>query len=303
MFDIQRALGNESVLRSLTGLRRKQFQELHQLFAAELLHQKMNPTVKRQRALGAGRPHTLATTEGMLFFILFYLKVYPTMELAGFLFGVAKSRSCTWVQEFQPILEAVLGKSHDLPKRKISTIKEFLEQFPDVEKVVIDGTERPRNRPKNKQEQRKHYSGKKKRHTIKNTILADPNRKQVLVLTCSIAGSIHDKKDLDNNELVSKIPEHIPIEVDLGYHGIQKERSGIIIPHKKPRNGELTPEQKHENRAIASSRVAVEHVIGLSKRYGCISQTYRNRRAGFDDAIMLTCCGMANFYQRTRIAA
>jgi hypothetical protein len=121
-----------------------------------------------------------------------------------------------------------------------------------------------------------------------------------VVLTPTTHGSVHDKKDLDSNDIVPNIPDHISIEPDLGYNGIRKEYTGIIIPHKKPRNGELTKKQKKQNRKISSSRIRVEHVIGLCKRYRCISDTFRNRRENFEDAIMLTCCGLTNFYQRTR---
>jgi hypothetical protein len=300
MLDIDRVLRNESVLRSLTGLRIKQFVELHQRFAIELANRKLDTCFERQRAPGGGRKHTLGNSEGMLFFILLYLKVYPTMELAGFFFKVAKSQVCTWVKTFQPVLEAVLGDTHDLPKRRISTLEEFCKLFPNVKKVVVDGTERPRSRPKNNEQQRKLYSGKKKRHTYKNTLVVEPKRKKVLVLTTTTHGSVHDKKDLDENDIVPNIPDHIPIELDLGYYGLQNQYTGINIPHKKPRNGELTRKQKRHNRKIASSRIRVEHAIGLCKRYRCISDIYRNRRENFEDAIMLTCCGLTNFYQRTR---
>lgn len=194
MIDIHRALPNESVLRSLSGLRIKQFVELHQKFDIELVNRKIDAKVERQRVPGDGRKDTLQNSEGMLFFILLYLKVYPTMELVGFLFEVAKSQACTWVKTFQPVLEAVLGKTHDLPKRKISAMEEFIELFPNVKKVVVAGTERPRTRPKNREQQRLYYSGKKKRHTLKNTIVVDPKRKKVLILTPTMHGSVHDKR-------------------------------------------------------------------------------------------------------------
>lgn len=303
MLDLDRALRQESVLRSLTGLRVRQFEELHKKFDAELLSRKLTVKVARQRAIGGGRKHTLQHSAGMLFFILMYFKVYPTMEVAGFLFGVAKSRICEWVHTYQPVLEAVLGKNMDLPKRRIRSIDEFVETFPKVKKLIIDATERPRARPKNKEQQRLCYSGKKKRHTLKNTLVVEPRRKKVLILTPTRPGAVHDKKDLDDNDIVPNIPDQIPIEVDLGYKGLDKDYGGIIIPHKKTRNGELTKTQKRQNRKIASSRIRAEHVIGLCKRYRCLSDVYRNRRQGFDDAIMLTCCGLTNFYQRTRTRA
>jgi len=207
---------------------------------------------------------------------------------------------CDWVHTYQPVLEAALGESMDLPRRKITSVEEFVHSYPKVKKLVIDATERQRRRPKDPEKQRQHYSGKKKRHTLKNTLVIEPRKKKILILTPTVPGSIHDKKDLDENEIVPNIPENIILEVDLGYKGLENEYEGIIIPHKKPKKEDLTKVQKRQNRKIASSRIRAEHAIGLCKRYGCLSGVYRNRREAFEDAIMLTCCGLVNFYQRTR---
>jgi hypothetical protein len=59
---------------------------------------------KRKRAVGGGRKHTLKIAAERLFFILFYVKCYPTMDLAGFLFGVDRSRIQRWVKELLPLL-------------------------------------------------------------------------------------------------------------------------------------------------------------------------------------------------------
>jgi len=45
----------------------------------------------RKRAVGGGRRHTLKTPTDKLFFILFYLKCYPTFDLAGLLYGVDRA--------------------------------------------------------------------------------------------------------------------------------------------------------------------------------------------------------------------
>ncbi|WP_293085633.1 transposase family protein [Okeania sp. SIO3B5] len=52
---------------------------------------------------------------------------------------------------------------------------------------MIDGTERPIQRPKEQQKQKNHYSGKKKRHTRKHLIMTDEN-KRVLVLSLITRG-------------------------------------------------------------------------------------------------------------------
>jgi hypothetical protein len=72
-------------------------------------------------------------------------------------------RSCAhdWVHRLLPILETALGKKQALPERKIDSIEEFRAKFGEVQEVIIDGTERPVQRPKDAERQKEHYSGKK----------------------------------------------------------------------------------------------------------------------------------------------
>ena len=61
-----------------------------------------------------------------------------------------------------------------LIQKKIKTIQELQEFFPELI-AITDGTEQPIPRPKNKKKRKTHYSGKKKRHTIKNQITINLN--------------------------------------------------------------------------------------------------------------------------------
>jgi hypothetical protein len=290
-------------MRSLSGLTPEQFSELAERFSVELTRQKKAARRKRtpQRAAGGGRPHSLPTAEQKLFFMLLYLRIYPTQEVAGFLFGVVRSVINDWIKELLPILEKTLGATQDLPKRKIRSVDEFLEKFPEVKRVIIDSTERPRTRPKDNIKQKSHYSGKKKRHTLKNTIVAEAKPRRVLVLGKTVPGPTNDKKDA--YDIVKNIPESVPIDVDLAYKGLENEYEEIHLPQKKPRKAELTDEQKHSNREFSRRRVIVEHCIGHVKRYRCVSDIYRNRKDNCDDTMMLVCCGLSNYYQRTRLSA
>jgi len=47
-----------------------------------------------------------------------------------------------------------LGGEMVSPKRKIGTLEELLEAFPDVVDLLIDGTERPIQRPKDDEKQK-----------------------------------------------------------------------------------------------------------------------------------------------------
>ena len=48
-----------------------------------------------------------------------------------------------------------------MPERKLESIGEFIARFPSAKEVMIDGTERPIQRPQDQQKQKNHYSGKK----------------------------------------------------------------------------------------------------------------------------------------------
>jgi hypothetical protein len=294
MLDIEAAVTNSRILRSLTGLNAEEFATLSVTFAAE--YKRLRAAARRrrnpQRRVGGGRPAQLSTTDQKLFFILFYLRIYPTMEVSGFLFGVVKSVVFDWTKELLPVLEAALKKRCELPVRKIRTVEEFLEEYPEAKRVIIDSTERPRTRPKDKVKQKSHYSGKKKRHTYKNTVVVNSASKRVLLVAPTVPGPRSDVRDAE--PIVSVIPEEVPIDGDLGYKGLEKKYESIHLPHKKPKNGELTDEQKAFNTVHARRRVAVEHSIGGIKRNRCLSDVYRNRRENLEDDMMIVSAGLHN---------
>jgi membrane-bound lytic murein transglycosylase B len=150
-------------------------------------------------------------------------------------------------------------------------------------------------RPKDAEQQKEHYSGKKKRHTRKH-VTGSTRKKWIILLSKARAGKVHDKKQLHEEDWVSNIPDQVVIEGDLGYQGLQNEFVNIRLPHKKPRGQELTEEQKQENREFSSLRVKCEHAHGGMKRYNSVTAVYRNRVTDFDDRLMLNAAGLWNFY-------
>ena len=62
-----------------------------------------------------------------------------------------------------------------MPKHAQSELLNKLESE-GKQDLSIDGTERRINRPKDNEEQKKHYSGKKKTHTVKNIIVVGISR-------------------------------------------------------------------------------------------------------------------------------
>ena len=293
MLNIKRALKQDRLLRALTGLNSKAFQSL--LLTFTQVYEQTLRDKPRQRSVGGGLLARLRTFEHKLFYILFYFKCYPTFDLAGILFDIDRSQAHHWAHRLQPILEAALGEKKALPERQINSVQAFIERFPGVERVVMDGTERPRKRPTDSEKQKLNYSGKKKRHTRKHLAAVNQN-KQVLVLSQAREGKLHDKKFHDEEKLIGNIPAEIPIEVDTGFQGIQHQYENIRIPHKKPKGGELSEQQKSDNRKLSQSRVVCENAFAGVKRYGVVSQIYRNHKHDFDDKLMLTASGLWNLY-------
>src|SRR5262245_34267047 len=107
------------------------FEQLESRFTAVVGEQRAQRRAKR--APGAGRKHTLGPLRAKLFFILFYLKCAPTVDGAGLLFAVDRSRACRWGGEWLPLLEVVLGRAAVLPARQIRSVAEFLQRFPEVQ--------------------------------------------------------------------------------------------------------------------------------------------------------------------------
>jgi hypothetical protein len=282
-------------MKALTGFSIQEFYKILPTFEKVLLDE--SDRKSRQRKIGGGQKGALKTPLGKLFFILFYLKTYATFDVTGFFFDVDKSQPCRWVKQFLPVLEETLGRRVALPKRRINSVEEFIQVFPEVTDVIIDGVERRTQRSKNQKQQKRCYSGKKKTHTRKNTIISDKDRR-IMIVSPSKNGRIHDKKQLDKEGTVDHIPPNVNIWSDMGFQGIQKclkNGNEIFMPKKKPRGKQLTPEEKLENKVISSLRMPVEHSINGIKRFGCLSQVYRNKN-GIDDKFIFVCVGLWNFH-------
>ena len=300
MLDVNRVMKNTRQLRALIGVSKEEFDALAATID-NLLHEHLS-SKPRKRAVGGGRKGTLPGSTNKLFFILFYIKVYPTFDLAGFIFGADKSRCCEWHKNLLPLLEKVLGRSIEFPKRRLSSLKEFLEAFPDMKDIFVDGTERRVQRSKIHHKQAKKYSGKKKTHTRKNIIACD-ERGKILLVSPTKGGKLHDLKCFKKWGIGQHIPEDVVLWADKGFIGVKPfcKSTNIMVPHKRRPRVALTPEQKEENKVVSGLRIVVEHAIGGIKRFGCMSSIYRNRK-GQDDRMIAVCSGLWNLHLQMKAA-
>jgi hypothetical protein len=299
MFKLERAKKTDRIMKALTGMTISEFESLVITFSLVLLKHQATRKRKRQRAVGGGRHHTLANAEERLFFILFYVKCYPTMDLAGFFFGVDKSQIQRWVKELLTLLEEALGREMVLPARKINSVAEFMVRFPEVKDLFVDATERPVRRPQASKQQKEHYSGRKGRHTKKSLVAADEDGR-VLILPPAKPGRRSDYFRFKQSGIGDILPPGVTPWVDLGFVGIEKDfpHLDVAIPHKKPKNGSLTPEQRADNKIISQIRIRIEHTISRLKRFGAVSDIYRNHSGQWADKFILIAAGLSNYHLR-----
>lgn len=290
--DIDKVLSNGRLVRAVLGVSKEEFLALLPAFTQ--IVQEEAERKRRKRAFGGGSNGKIKPAKKKLFFILLYVKAYPTFDVAAFMFGSSKTRTHIWAHNILPLLEKTLGRKVALPKRRISSPEEFLAAFPGIKEVMIDGVERPTVRSRKNKVQGKHYSGKKKRHMRKNIVIAD-KKKRILVLTPSKHGKVHDKKLSDKALAVVRVPKEVTLLADTGFVGIDKQHPNTLLPKKKPRGGVLTDAEKAMNRLISSVRIGVEHAIGGMKRFRAVSDIYRNKK-GWDDNLVNVAAGLWNFH-------
>ena len=297
--NLLRALDQPRVLQALTGLNAAEFSGLAEAFAKVWDHHTRRTCAgqPRQRARGAGPKPGLATAPHRLLFILFYFRHYPIQAVQGFCFGLTQPQANRWVLRLAPLLTKALGRQLALPARPPRQLAELLAQCPELG-AVIDGTERPIRRPQDAGRQRRHYSGKQKRHTVKNVVVT-PGR-QVRFLGRTAPGRRHDKKLA---EPIREWPAGTVVLGDSGCQGWHPAGATVIVPGKKPRGAELHPATAATNRVLARCRVVVEPVLAGGKRCQIVSAVFRHRKPGFADVAMPIACGLHNLRTTARATA
>ncbi len=292
------------VFRSLTGITLSEFEELLLSFEKawqDYLYTHYIARGERQRSYGGGRKAELKDIRDKLLFILFYFRQYPTQEVQGFLFGLGQPQANQWVHRLTTVLNQALGEEQHLPERNPRKLEEVLAACVELE-FIIDGTERPINRPSESAKRKEHYSGKKKRTTVKNNVITERRRGgKVKYLSETVEGKKHDKKLADEEGY--QFPPGSKLWKDTGFQGYEPENVTTFQPKKKPRGGELTAAEKERNRDISSQRIPVEHHIGGVKRSRIVQDTFRNRKDNYVDLVMETACGLHNFRVSQRMMA
>lgn len=232
---------------------------------------------ERIRILGGGRKAKLATDKQKLFFLLFYYKNYPTYDLAQALFNIDASNLYRWKAFLEKVFQVALGYQLQLPVVQIKSLAGLRDVCPALKDCIVDATERPIERPSDNQVQQNHFSGKKKRHTVKNQTIIHAHTKKILAVSSQVEGKMHDKKLLEMDGTLILAPPNAIFMGDLGYQGAGEINPTIkfVTPLKKPQGGELSDADKATNKAISSIRVRVEHPFAYLKHFAILRHPFR----------------------------
>ena len=202
---------------ALTGLTPPEFEPLVAAFARA--YERLQPADRtaagrpRRRRAGAGRKGALPGPEQKLLFLLVYLKTYPLQALMAELFGLSQPGVNYWLRRLLPSLRDALDELGALPERDP---RAFARAGPRP-RLIIDGTERRRQRPKTPEKQAAHYSGRKKVHCDRNVVVAESGSRRIGFLSRTRPGRSSDKGIADREGIA--YPAGAVLYQDGGFQG------------------------------------------------------------------------------------
>lgn len=299
----QKNRNNEAVFRALTGVDVKDFDILLPYF------RDVHDGYFRYRQLG-GKPRKgirkpaiyrnspLPSVEDRLYFILYYLKNNPTQQLMADHFNIEKGNCNQWIHTLYGLLTEALSELGATPASSQKDLALLYKRMSDNDLSVLihDGTEREIPRPQDNDRQSEAYSGKKKRHTLKNGIVTT-FLGAILFVSPTVSGKTHDKTIADDFYF---FPEKSYVMQDTGYQGYKGDWH-TFMPFKKPRGGQLDEDRKKFNRAISSHRVKVEHYIGSAKILRMAKDECRLRKNRVPETIMHVAAAIHNLRRGVKL--
>lgn len=273
------------LFKSYTGLSVQQFDNVYREIESKYpKHEVKRLSYKRnrERDVGAGRRFNLVVKDRVVM-VLVYYRLYITYTLMEYLFGLDQSNVCRDIQKIEGLIRECLPIPQKLyyVAKRLKTKEEVEQYFPGF-MAFTDCSEQPIPRPKNLIRRKMYYSGKKKKHTVKN--LYTSNQKGLIVYKTghNQMGKRHDYRIYKKNH--PDLPEDIMSMYDLGFLGVKKDyqKQKSSLPIKREKGCELTVQEKEYNRNHSAKRIVIEHAICRIKKYRIMNDVFRNRLRKYD---------------------
>ena len=261
-------------IKALFGLKPKVLAEVLFLTLPEVEQERTErlqsrPTRKRRFHDRDGRPREVKPVQKVLMCLL-YLRHNTSHEVVGRMFGKSADTSENAFVEVLPVLRRLFPNQKWEAERRYGRSDQKWTPA-TVERVIVDSFETPVPRPSNNERQKRLYSGKKKRHTLKTQIYTD-QAGRILSVGKAYRGPKADIK-IYREEPIAELLTDKPRMGDKAY--CDGKHPEIETPVKKPKGKELSAEQKAENKELSKKRVRVEHGIRRVKGWRIVRDEYR----------------------------
>lgn len=239
MFDEKNLTENPEKIKPIIGITGEDFFQLVE-DAEEKYPEYRNKSLQRenrQRAVGGGcKPRVALMLR--IFALLLYLRLHvPQRTVSAMVDQISQSRVSRDLRSLLPLLQEILPVPEVweiLPEdENVSEEQKLSKTDFSGGQALIDAQEQAVNRPKDNEKQKKYYSGKKKKHTMKSQLVGGIDH-QIKAISTSVPGSKHDKKLSDEVKTVQRLPDDIDAIADKGYQGMEKEveKKKSISPKK-----------------------------------------------------------------------
>lgn len=278
-----------TLFRSFIGLSEEQFDDVYKMMESKYTRHEVKRLShrsygrrQRKRAVGAGR-HFKLDIKDRVVMVLVYYRLYIPYTLTEFLFDLDQSNVCRDIEKIESLIRECLPipeKLYEITKR-LKTPEEVEQYFPGF-MAFTDCSEQAIPRPKNRLRRKMYYSGKKKKHTVKNLYTANQDGLIVYKTRHNQMGKRHDYRVYKKNH--PNLPADVLSLYDLGFLGVEKDYPGqkSSLPIKREKGCELTAEEKEYNHINSRKRIVIEHVICRLKKYRIMNDTFRNRLRKYD---------------------
>lgn len=216
-----------------------------------------------------GRPREVKPYQKVLMSLL-YLRHNTSHEVVGRMCGKSADTSENAFVEVLPILKRLFpNEKWEAERRYGCSVEAWTPST--VERVIVDSFETYLPRPSNHERQKRLYSGKKKRHTLKTQIYTEQDG-GILSVGKAYRGPKADIKIYEEEPIAALLMDK-PRMGDKAY--ADGKHPEIETPLKKPKGKELSAEQLAENKEVSRKRVRVEHGIRRVKGWRIVRDEYR----------------------------
>ncbi len=293
--------------KDLTGISVAEFEELFDRFepAWVAAEEKRLRRSSRQRAIGGGREYRL-DNEDQLLMVLVWLRIYPTTATLGYLFDLSQPTASRNSQRVLNVLNEISKDEFEWPdppkKYKGRSLSALQQEYPDAF-AIIDATEQPVERPKDREQEKLHYSGKRRRPTCKASIVVNEDG-IIRGVTESAPGRTHDLTQIRQSGLLAHIPQAVTVIADAGYDGLYKDlpNHSLATSHKAQRNHPLEQAHKDMNRELSSVRIIVENVFCHLKHFKILYDCFRHDVTDVHSAAFAVVAAIVNQRTKRRLA-